>query len=206
LKPASRSSSAARRTLIYRLRTGWAARARPLPDGRKQIILVFLPGDLFGTKCMFLVRQPDAIEALDTVSVEWIDHRELGELVRANHDAALRLNWQAIEDERRLHNWVVGLGRGDAEERIAAMLLDFRWRLGRLSLVRNETYRFPMTQQQIGDYLGLTMVHVNRVLKRLRDGGLATIQNKLVTIHDVAGLQAMAFQVQDVFEQRIAAR
>jgi CRP-like cAMP-binding protein len=110
-----------------------------------------------------------------------------------------------LEDERRLHNWVVGLGRGDAEERIAAMLLDFRWRLGRLGLVRDETYRFPMTQQQIGDYLGLTVVHVNRVLKRLRDGGLATIQNRLVTIHDVAGLQAMAFPVQDLFEREVAA-
>jgi CRP-like cAMP-binding protein len=153
---------------------------------------------------MFLVRQPDAIDALDTVSAEWIDRHELGSLIRTNPDAALRMNWQAIEDERRLHNWVVGLGRGDAAERIAAMLIDFRWRLGRLGLVRDETYRFPMTQQQIGDYLGLTMVHVNRVLKRLRDTGLATIQNKLSTINDVEGLQAMAFQVQDVFEQKVA--
>jgi CRP/FNR family transcriptional regulator, anaerobic regulatory protein len=102
LKRASRSWSLAAHELIYRLRTGWAARSRSLPDRRKQIILVFLPGDLFGTKCIFLVRQPDAIEALDTVSVEWIDHLELSELVRANPDAALRLNWQAIEDERRL--------------------------------------------------------------------------------------------------------
>jgi CRP/FNR family transcriptional regulator, anaerobic regulatory protein len=50
------------------------------------------------------------------------------------------------------------------------------------------------------------MVHVNRVLRRLREGGLATVQNKVVAIHDIEGLRKMAFDVQDLFEQRVASR
>jgi CRP-like cAMP-binding protein len=186
---------------VYRLRTGWLARTRPLPDGRKQIILVFLPGDLLGTKCMYLTRQPDAIEALSDATLEWIDYRALRELVRRDPDAATRTTWQAMEDERRLHNWVVGLGQGDAEERMAQMVLDFRARLRRLGLSRDDTYRLPMTQQQLGDYLGLTTVHVNRVLKRLREAGLLSIRRQTVTIEDVAALERMAWPVQDVFER-----
>jgi CRP-like cAMP-binding protein len=186
---------------VYRLRTGWLARTRPLPDGRKQIILVFLPGDLVGTKTMYLTRQPDAIEALSDATLEWIDHRAMRELVRRDPDAATRTTWQAMEDERRLHNWVVGLGQGSAEERMAQMMLDLHGRLSRLKLLRDETFRLPMTQQQIGDFLGLTTVHVNRVLKRLREGGILSIQKQTVTFEDIAALERIAYPVQDVFER-----
>jgi CRP/FNR family transcriptional regulator, anaerobic regulatory protein len=59
---------------VYWLRTGWVARARHMLDERSQIIGVFLPGDFFGVKTVFLVRQPDAMEALSAVTVEFLDH------------------------------------------------------------------------------------------------------------------------------------
>jgi CRP-like cAMP-binding protein len=86
---------------------------------------------------------------------------------------------------------------------MAQMLLDFWHRLGRLKLTGDDTYRLPMTQQQIGDYLGLTTVHVNRILKRLRDTGLVTVQRQTVMIHDAGALERMAFPVQDVFERQM---
>jgi CRP-like cAMP-binding protein len=150
---------------------------------------------------MYLTRQPDAIEALSDATLEWIDQRAMRELVRLDPDAAMRTTWQAMEDERRLHNWVVGLGQGSAEERVAQMVLDFRGRLHRIGLLRGETYRLPMTQQQIGDYLGLTTVHVNRVLKRLREGRVLSIQKQMVMIEDAAALERIAYPVQDLFER-----
>ena len=185
---------------VYWLRTGWVARTRQLPDERNQIIAVFLPGDFFGVKSIFLARQPDALEALSAVTVEFLDHRQVLKLSRDDPDIAARLWWQVCEDQRRLHTWVAGLGRGNAEERIAAMALDFRVRLRRAGFV-GESFRLPMTQQQMADYLGLTIVHVNRVLKRLRDTDAISVSKGRMIIRNVQVVEQLARAIQDVFDR-----
>ena len=78
--------------------------------------------------------------------------------------------FQLAEDERRLHNWVTALGKGHADERIATLLLDLRGRLhAQAGLANGDGFYIPMTQQEMADHLGLTLVHVNRVLRRLRE-------------------------------------
>jgi CRP/FNR family transcriptional regulator, anaerobic regulatory protein len=186
---------------VYRLRTGWICRVRTLPDKRRQIIDVLLAGELFGVKSMFMSHQPDGIECLTDATADAIEQRTLYRLVGEDSDVATRVIWQVLEDERRLHNWVVGLGRGSADERMAAMLLDFHGRLQRLDLVKDGSFRLPMTQQQLGDYLGITPVHVNRVLKSFRDDGLVALERGTATLRDLAGLQRRARPVQDFFER-----
>jgi CRP-like cAMP-binding protein len=187
---------------VYRLHTGWLARTRIIEGGRRQIIMTFLPGDFVGVKSMLLREQPDTIECLTSVTVNAIDHVQARRLVETNGKIALRLLFQLGEDERRLHNWAIGLGQGNAEERVALMLLDFRGRLHRVGLLNgNDTFRLPMTQQEIGAYLGLTVVHVNRVLRRFREAGLATVKGGTAVIHDAAALQRVANSLQDVFER-----
>jgi CRP/FNR family transcriptional regulator, anaerobic regulatory protein len=112
--------------------------------------------------------------------------------------------FQLAEDERRLHNWVVGLGRSDAEARIAAMLLDFWWRLRRLGLVPRSSFNFPMTQQQIGDYVGLTVVHTNRILRRFREAQIATVTRGMAVILDVEALGRIARPMLDIFDREQA--
>ncbi|MBV9377721.1 MAG: Crp/Fnr family transcriptional regulator [Alphaproteobacteria bacterium] len=185
---------------VYWLRTGWVARARRMPDQRSQIIAVFLPGDFFGVKTVFLARQPDAMEALSAVTVEFLHHRQVLQLTRENPDVGVRLWWQVCEDQRRLHSWVAGLGRGNAEERIGAMLLDFRLRLHRAGL-KTESFRLPMTQQQIADYLGLTVVHVNRVLRRLREAEMISLTRGRMVITDMRAVEQLARPIQDVFDR-----
>jgi CRP/FNR family transcriptional regulator, anaerobic regulatory protein len=186
---------------VYWLRTGWVARARRMSDERSQIIAVFLPGDFFGVKTIFLVRQPDAMEALSAVTVEFLDHGQVLRLTRENPAVGVRLWWQVCEDQRRIHSWVTGLGRGNAEERIAAMLLDFRLRLHRAGL-KTESFRLPMTQQQMADYLGLTVVHVNRVLRRLREAGMISVTRGRMMIRDMRAVEQLARPIQDVFDRR----
>lgn len=186
---------------VYRVRSGWLARTRVLADGRKQIILIFLPGDICGLKCMYLPRQPDAIEALSDASVNWIDHRALRDLMRDKSDVSIRLLWEALEHERHLHNWVVGLGQAAAVERVGQMLLDFRHRLQRLGLSTGDTFRLPLSQQQMAEYLGINVVHLNRTLRRLREAGLVVIERQTVAIRDLEGLRRIAHPVQDLFER-----
>ena len=109
--------------------------------------------------------------------------------------------WQLAEDERRLHNWVIALGRGRAVERIATLMLDFRGRLTQAGLVNGDQFSLPMTQEQIGDHLGLTLVHVNRTLKRLREEGVLTVAHGRAQIHDVEALAGYAAPMQDIFER-----
>ena len=163
---------------------------RTLKDGRSQFILIFLPGDLFAVKSMFVTVHPDTVEVLSDAVIEQIDQQSLRTAFDTDVDVATRCTWQILEEERRLHNWVVGLGQGSAEERMAMLLLDFR---GRLILSRRigpdaTGFDIPMTQQQLGDHLGITTVHVNRVLKGLREAGIVTMRGQRLEIGDLDAL------------------
>src|SRR3954452_5969913 len=186
---------------IYLLESGWVARTRKTEDGRRQIMMVFLPGDLMGLKSMLLERQPDTIECLTDARVRTIDHKRLLDLVAHDHAVSVRVMFQLAEDERRLHNWVSALGRGMADERIATLLLDLRGRLHQAGSAIGDVFQMPMTQQEIADHLGLTLVHVNRVLRRLREAQIVTVQRGRVKVDEMARLSQLAAPLQDIYER-----
>lgn len=189
---------------VYRMRQGWAGRVRTLEDGRSQFIMIFLPGDLFAVKSMFVRAHPDAVYVLSDSIIEQVGYRELKAAYDRDAEIALRCTWQIVEEERRLHNWVVGLGRGSAEERLALLFLDFRARLVLSGTIADDasSYELPMTQEQIADHVGLSTVHVSRVLRHLREGQIVVLRGKTVTILDEAGLRRVARPLLDSFEIR----
>ena len=188
---------------VYRVRDGWFAQVRSLPDGRNQIIDTFLPGDFFAVKTLFLVRQSEAVQALTAASVEFAHCGQVRRLSASNHDVALRLMWQILEDERRLHAGVVSLGRGNADERMAQMLLEVRERLAHAGSVPEDADEFPMpmTQQHMSDLLGISEVHVNRVLRRFREQRIVTIRSGRARVLNERVLEALAYPMQDAFER-----
>jgi CRP/FNR family transcriptional regulator len=188
---------------IYRLLRGWAGRARMLPDGRNQFILIFLPNDLFGIKSMFVNRHSDSVRAISDVLVERVHYKTLFEAYAKDSDIALRCTWQVVEEERRLHSWVVGLGQGSADERLALVLLDFRARLISTSGLPGSSleYEMPLTQSQLADHLGITAVHMNRILKEFRDSGVATVREGRVRIGDLGSLVQRATPLLDTYER-----
>jgi CRP/FNR family transcriptional regulator, anaerobic regulatory protein len=188
---------------VYRLLKGWAGRTRSLPDGRNQFILIYLPGDLFAVKSMFLTRHTDAIVAITELYAERIDYRKLHNAYIADSDIAMRCIWQVVEEERRLHSWVVGLGQGSAEERVALLLTDFRGRLILSKTIASDSlsYNMPLTQVQLADHLGITAVHVSRVLKDFRDRGMVTVRDGRVKIANMAMLAQCASPLLDAYER-----
>lgn len=186
---------------VLRLESGWVARTRSLQDGRRSIMTIFVPGELFGVKSFLHREQPDSIEALTHGTALAIKNDRLKQLFDAEPAVALRIAFQLGEEDRRLHNYLIGLGRANAAERIAMMLIEFHGRLVRAGLCENGRYDCPLTQQDMADFLGLTFVHVNRVLGVLRVEGLVTISRGVVQIEDLAALHQLAQPGLDIFER-----
>jgi CRP/FNR family transcriptional regulator, anaerobic regulatory protein len=188
---------------VYRLLRGWACRIRTLRDGRDQCILIFLPGDLFAVKSMFVARHPDTVRLLAPAVVERIHYQELLQAYGEDTDVAHRCIWQVIEEERRLHNWVVGLGQGSAEERLAMLLVDLHGRLALSGTIEANalTFEMPLTQVQLADHLGITAIHVNRVLRGFRENDIVVVRDGTVSIRDLDGLMRIAGPLLDPYER-----
>jgi CRP/FNR family transcriptional regulator len=185
-------------TVIYRLITGKLARVRAIEDGRRQIICIFSPGDLLAIKAMLLDRQPDNIEALSDVTVRSLGYTDALALGDQHSNVNLRFMWQLAEDERRIYNNVTLLGRGTALERISTVLFDLQARVIEFG---KEALPIPILQQDLADYMGLTLVHVNRTLKSLREQGVLDMDTGGIVVQDVAALHRHAAPMLDIFER-----
>lgn len=188
---------------VYRLVSGWTGRNRNLADARGQCILVFLPGDLFAVKSMYVRKHPDEVVALAASVLERIDHKELLAACNAEPEIAMRCSWQILEEERRLHSWVTSLGVGSAEERLAMLLTDFRGRLAISGVITRDATSFslPLTQVQLAQCVGITPVHVNRVLRSFREENILTIRDGEVRIASLERLAEIAFPLLDTYER-----
>jgi CRP-like cAMP-binding protein len=189
-------------TTVYRLTRGKVARIRTLEDGRRQIICIFSPGDLLGVKAMLLDRQPDNIEALTNAIVMSLPYGKALALADEHPNVGIRYMWQLAEDERRLHNSVTLLGRGTALERVSTALLDLQ---ARLVAFGGENSLVAIRQQDLADYVGLTLVHVNRTLRSLREQGALMTEHGSIVLQDLAALHRHAKPMLDIFERETPA-
>jgi CRP-like cAMP-binding protein len=105
---------------------------------------------------------------------------------------ALYIAWLLGQRQQRADRLLSAVLCLDARGRLATIVLDFYTRLRRRRLITGSTYNLPLTQLQIGSYLGLTVVHVNRVLRSLRDEGIVQMEKNCVTILDLDGLKSLA--------------
>ncbi len=190
--------------LIYRLRSGWVCRSRTLADGRRQILGISVPGDLLGLTTILFARSLDSLTCLTRTSVSVVDQAHLWEVAASNPDLALFLLFQLGREQRRQDSWLMGLGQCSAEELLAAMLLDARERLRVRGLLGKGAFQLPLTQQDIGDYLGMTPVHVNRVLARLRRSGTIAIRRHVVLLRDIEALERTASPMADLWARGAA--
>jgi hypothetical protein len=110
----------------------------------------------------------------------------------ADRSVALYIFWLLGQRQSRADRRLAANTRLEAQARLAMMVLDLYARLRRRRLITAPTYNLPLTQTQIGDYLGLSAVHVNRVLRSLRDEGILNIEKNCVTILDLESLTRLA--------------
>ena len=179
---------------IYRLREGWTSRSQDMFKNRTVITDVYLPGDVMGLDTLIQPKWQENIVALTFATVEVFSAE--GKLLdlMANASLALYVFWLLAQRQRRIERHLAVNTRLEAEARVAVMLLDLYVRLRRKKLIATPTYHLPMTQTQIGDYLGLSAVHVNRVLGLLRTEQVINLEKNCVTILNLERLKALAHE------------
>jgi CRP-like cAMP-binding protein len=182
---------------IYRIQKGWACQYSALPQGRRAIIDIYLPGDIIGPDGPFRTRPADSVVALTSVEANVINAADGFDELMASQCSAFYVAWLLGHRQRRADRLLTAISCFDARGRLGMMLLDFYKRLRSRKLIAAGIYHLPLTQQHIGDYLGLTVVHVNRVLKSLRDNGVARLERNCVTILDLDRLILLARGVSD---------
>jgi CRP-like cAMP-binding protein len=177
---------------ICRLRAGWACQFRDLANGGRAIVDVYLPGDVLGLDAILGTRPLEEISTLSTVTIETIPAAAAMIELMASGATALFVAWLLSRRQRRADRLLGALSCLDTRGRLATMMLDFYTRLRRRRLIAGSVYNLPLTQTQIGDYLGSTAVHINRALRALRDARIVTLEKHCVTIHDLELLTSLA--------------
>ncbi len=177
---------------LCRLADGWAYREHILRNGARQITDVLVPGDLIPA-AMFARRETIACGAARVMILSE------GCLQGYAAKALQHMKARAREAElRMLRARLVSLGRRDARTRIAHLFAELHARLDRSGRVAGDTFACPLTQEQVADVLGLTPVHVNRTLQKLRSEGLLTLSRRSAFIPDIGRLRAAAgFDAED---------
>lgn len=170
--------------------SGWACELRLLADGRRQIFGFLLPGDVIDERSTANMgsRGVIALTRLEVVDADLgaAAAGPTGENVREALSAAV------IEHEDRLYDHLTRMGRLSARERVLHLLLELHERLDRVGLLKGDSFRIPLTQEVFADALGLSVVHISRTMKQLRQEGLVTFKGGSVTLRQREKLAAMA--------------
>ncbi|WP_128566094.1 Crp/Fnr family transcriptional regulator [Methylobacterium crusticola] len=163
---------------------GWACRYKLISQGKRQIFSFHVPGDIPDLQSLNLKAMDHSLCALTSTKVAFIPHHSVLALT-ARHPRIAAIFWRdTLVEAAIFREWMVGMGRRTASQAIAHQICELYLKLKAVGLAENHLYRLPVTQSDIADALGLTNVHVNRVLRELRTKGLVTIVGGTLRIHD----------------------
>jgi len=172
--------------------SGWLTRYKTLEDGRRQIVNFVLPGDTCDPQ-IYLLRQMDhSIATLTPVVYAEIEAARFEELLAADRSLAEAFQIEMLVTMAVQREWVINLGRRVALERIAHLLCEIFERLRPVGLLEGQSCAFPITQMDLADATGLSVVHVNRTIQELRANNLIVLRERTLTINDLAALKNLA--------------
>lgn len=173
---------------VHVLREGWSFRFMRLPDGRRQIYSLLLPGDLVSIAPVFGKKFAFPVQALTDCSYCKFPNTEVRERIRADETMFDYFGGMVICELERVANKLADLGRRSAEERIAQLIMSLWKRLAESGQADATSFEFPLRQEHIADITGLTAVHVSRVINAFRQRRLVEIEHRVLTILDTTEL------------------
>ncbi len=176
-------------TELFVLREGRAMSFVILPDGSRQILRVYFPGDFIGSASTVYGKAPESLVALSDSIICPFDKLALRRLLEEYPRVAALLFLLSNAERVSLTDRLASLGRTSARARVAAFLLDIfdRLRITDDSIV--DSFDLKLTQEEIGDAVGLTSVHVNRMIRQMEQEGLISRAQGRITLTDIARLE-----------------
>lgn len=182
---------------LYTALSGMGLRYKTLEDGRRQVLNFVFPGDFIGLQAASMGEMKHSVETVTAMKLCVFDRKAFWEFLRRNSRRAYDLIWLAAVEEHFLGETIASIGQRSARERIAWALVRVFQRGRALGLVNDGEMRFPFKQQDLADALGLSLVHTNKTLGRLREGQLASWQEGWLRVPDIERL-ARAGRVDDL--------
>ncbi len=173
---------------IFTVLRGMGVRYKLLENGARQVVNFLLPGDFVGLQAAIMGEMKHSAEATTEVRLCVFDRSEFWSLFQRHPSRAFDVTWLAAMEEHYLGETVATIGQRDARQRVAWALLKLFQRLRAVGLGAKHMVPLPYRQQDLADALGLSLVHTNKTLARLRELGLATWHDSVLTIDDPSRL------------------
>lgn len=177
---------------VFVILDGWAFRYKILPNGSRQIMAILMPGDACDLHIGMLAEMDHGIQTATPARVAKIGRAEMEQLMVDYPDIARAMYMAQLTDEGTLRAWIVSMGRRSSIERVAHLVCELYLRARFIGLVEDTTFALPLSQVLLADALGMTPVHINRVLKELRLSGAMTLKRGSVIVTDPLRLVRVA--------------
>ncbi|MFD1341073.1 Crp/Fnr family transcriptional regulator [Litorisediminicola beolgyonensis] len=174
---------------IFTALSGFGLRFKMLPDGRRQVLSMIFPGDLIGLQAGVMREMTHNIEATTAMKLCVFNRNELWSLYKTHPSRAYDLTWIASSEERFLGEALTAIGQKSAMESLAWALSRVFRRLEALDMLEGNSVPLPYRQQDLADALGLSLVHTNKTLAKLRERQIASWADGRLSVSDLEQLE-----------------
>lgn len=171
---------------------GWICRYKILPNGSRQIMAFLMPGDACDLHIRLLAEMDHSIQAITPAKVATVTRAEMQTMMRDHPNIAQAMYTAQLVDEGVMRAWIVSMGRRSSIERVAHLICELYLRARTIGLTQDGDFALPLSQLVLADALGMTAVHINRVLKELRLSGSMALGRGKVSILNAGKLAEIA--------------
>jgi CRP/FNR family transcriptional regulator len=176
---------------LHILYSGWAFRYKLLNGGRRQILSFALPGDAISMRMLFLDRGAFSVQALTACTLCTFDRDDFAAFVARNPDIVRGAELLCVESNAATEDQLADIGRRSAYERVGRLILNLARRMKMKGMLNGLGGYLPLSQLHIADALGLTSIHVGRVLRQLHEDRVLTLNRSQFAIHDLPALERL---------------
>jgi CRP-like cAMP-binding protein len=169
---------------VFVILDGWALRYKVLPNGSRQVTAFLMPGDACDLHIGMLAQMDHSIQAVTEARVATISRGEMDRIMQDHAGIARAMYVAQLIDEATLRAWIVSMGRRSSLERVAHLMCELYLRARSIGLVEETEFALPVSQIVLADALGMTPVHINRVLKELRLAGAMKLRRGSLLVMD----------------------